>query len=65
MSEIVKGDVVVLKSTGPAMTVASIKNQPAIAGFPASVAAFCQWFDGDKPQEKWFDVVTLKHVELK
>lgn len=65
MADIAKGDVVVLKSAGPAMTVANVKNQPAIAGFPASVNAFCQWFDGDKPLEKWFDVETLKHVEQK
>jgi uncharacterized protein YodC (DUF2158 family) len=65
MSEIVKGEVVVLKSTGPAMVVANLKHQPAIAGFPESISAFCQWFDGDKPMEKWFDVATLKRVEDK
>ncbi|MDD0974813.1 DUF2158 domain-containing protein [Pseudomonas fontis] len=63
MSNIVKGDLVTLKSLGPAMTVAEVKHQKVIFNVPESINAFCQWFDGDKPMEKWFDVEVLRLIE--
>ncbi|WP_439821389.1 YodC family protein [Pseudomonas sp. HLG18] len=63
MSSIAKSDVVALKSGGPAMTVAEIKYQKPIFNVPESTNAFCQWFDGDKPMEKWYDVEVLERIE--
>lgn len=60
MSELVKGDVVLLKSGGPLMTIANIRQQRAIGGSPPAVLAFCQWFEGNQPMEKWFDSTALQ-----
>ncbi|WP_157966857.1 YodC family protein [Pseudomonas sichuanensis] len=60
MSEFLKGDVVLLKSGGPLMTIANIRQQRAIGGFAPTVFVFCQWFEGNKAMEKWFDITTLE-----
>ncbi|MCE1117677.1 MULTISPECIES: DUF2158 domain-containing protein [Pseudomonas] len=60
MSEFFRGDVVLLKSGGPLMTIANIRQQRALTGFPATVFAFCQWFEGNRSMEKWFDTTTLE-----
>ena len=64
MSEVSKGDVVVLKSGGPKMVAVSLKNVPAMAGYPAATQVFCHWFDGAKPMEKLFDAATLVRVKV-
>lgn len=46
-----EGDVVVLKSGGPRMTIEEINDD----------AALCQWFDGTKAQRERFP---LKSLEL-
>lgn len=61
MSEIVKGDVVVLKSGGPKMVVEDVGDYLMSAG--TENGAKCSWFDGVKPMEKVFDVVALAKVE--
>ncbi|HEY3374981.1 MAG TPA: DUF2158 domain-containing protein [Candidatus Aquicultor sp.] len=47
MEEIKKGDVVMLKSGGPLMTV-------------TEVGAKCVWFDENKPMKEVFDKAILK-----
>lgn len=63
MSEVAKGDVVVLKSGGPKMVAVTLKDVPGMAGYPPSTNVFCHWFDGSKPMEKWFDVETVALVK--
>jgi len=58
MSDIQKGDVVQLKSGGPVMTVKELGDySESIVGIKDGVR--CVWFDGQKPQEKVFDLSTL------
>lgn len=59
MSEIVKGAVVQLKSGGPKMTVEDVGNYAGGFGVGPENGAKCVWFEGNKPQEKVFDVVVL------
>ncbi|ACO78286.1 hypothetical protein AvCA_20850 [Azotobacter vinelandii CA] len=61
--EFVKGDIVVLKSGGPAMTVESIGNYAEGLARGPERGAKCIWFDGGKPQEHVFDVAVLEKVE--
>jgi len=53
-----KGDVVVLKSGGPLMTIHNLGDYP-MAG--VTNGALCIWFDGAKRQEAVFDVDALEH----
>ena len=56
--EIKKGDVVVLKSGSPEMTVAEV-GIPKIGGIN-QLSACCEWFDREgNTQQKWFAVVVL------
>jgi len=59
MSDIVKGAVVQLKSGGPQMTVEKVGNFNGGFGVGPENGAKCVWFDGDKPQDKVFDVDVL------
>lgn len=52
-----KGDVVQLKSGGPAMTVCQIGTQYDSTG------VVCQFFDGSKKMEEIFDPETLSKIE--
>ncbi|WP_231876380.1 YodC family protein [Azotobacter vinelandii] len=61
--EFVKGDIVVLKSGGPAMTIESIGNYAEGLARGPERGAKCIWFDGGKPQEHVFDVAVLEKVE--
>ena len=57
--EIKKGDVVVLKSGSPDLTVAEV-GIPKIGGIN-QLSALCEWFDGEgKTQQKWFALVVLQ-----
>ena len=62
MSDITKGDVVQLKSGGPAMTVESVGNYSGMGTGPEN-GAKCVWFDKDKPSSKVFDVAILEKIE--
>lgn len=46
------GDVVMLKSGGPEMTVSAIEGEKV----------YCEWFDGTKPLSKSFPAVSLDVV---
>lgn len=61
MSEIVKGDVVQLKSGGPQMSVDNLQDQ-RFTEEPGR-NAHCVWFDGVKPMDIWLDVDVLVKVE--
>lgn len=56
MSELKKGDVVVLKSGGPKMTIEGIGNY----GMTEKYGALCIWFDKTKKYEEVFDLDTLE-----
>ena len=45
------GDVVVLKSGGPTMTVANVRQDGKVV---------CEWFDDNKPQGRAFDPDVLE-----
>ena len=51
------GDQVRLKSGGPAMTIQTI------AEHNGRMTAWCQWFDGNKPEGNRFDLTSLEFVE--
>jgi len=57
MSDIKKGDTVVLKSGGPIMTVQDIGDYMASG---IKNGAYCVWFDGNVPKQKAFDLEMLK-----
>ncbi len=58
MSEDLKaGDVVVLKSGGPNMTVTSVGDHYGVQ------TAWCTWFDGKKQQHGTFNLVALRKTE--
>jgi uncharacterized protein YodC (DUF2158 family) len=48
-----EGDVVRLKSGGPAMT---------IVGYEEDKGVKCKWFDGNKVQEDWFPMYSIVKV---
>jgi uncharacterized protein YodC (DUF2158 family) len=59
MAEFKKGDVVILKSGGPQMTVESLSSYMNTGG--PEEGALCVWFDKDRaPHERVFDTSTLK-----
>jgi uncharacterized protein YodC (DUF2158 family) len=58
MSDIKKGDKVILKSGGPLMTIQIIGDYSMNHGIDKG--ALCVWFDGSKPMEKVFDTDTLE-----
>jgi uncharacterized protein YodC (DUF2158 family) len=47
------GDVVKLKSGGPLMTVKKREGDGRV---------WCEWFDGNQPEGRYFDEVVLKSV---
>lgn len=53
VNEIKAGDVVVLKSGGPSMTVNSVGDRYG------TLSAYCTWFDGKKQVEGVFPVTSL------
>ncbi|MGH1438855.1 MAG: YodC family protein [Cellvibrionaceae bacterium] len=57
MSQIKKGDTVMLKSGGPIMTVQSIGDY-SMSGIENGV--LCVWFDSNTPMEKVFDIDGLE-----
>ena len=50
------GDVVRLKSGGPAMTVQSVKAEGRL---------FCQWFVEGEPHSEYFHADSLERVDVK
>lgn len=58
MSEFKIGDVVILKSGGPPMTVHAISDYSATRGFNPGLA--CVWFDGNKRVEDVFHPNTVE-----
>lgn len=57
MAEFKVGDVVLLKSGGPDMTVVDLDDYSPMH---SENSAKCQWFDGKKKNEDIFAVETLK-----
>lgn len=53
------GDVVVLKSGGPKMTVETVGNE----AFGGKMKVWCVWFEDTKQKSGNFALETLKHVE--
>lgn len=53
MSDFKEGDIVVVKSGGPKMTVSKISTE----------GCFCTWFQEGKPQSYLFESAVLKKVE--
>lgn len=53
-TEIQVGDVVYLKSGGPAMTVSSVGDRYG------TLTAWCDWFDGKKSVSDTFPVTSLR-----
>jgi uncharacterized protein YodC (DUF2158 family) len=53
MDQIKAGGVVQLKSGGPLMTVKRIEGNKAL----------CDWFEDSKPQQRWFELTSLKAAE--
>ncbi len=62
MADIVKGDVVTLKSGGPKMTVEDTGNYGGFGSGPEN-GAKCVWFEGSTASEKVFDIAVLKKEE--
>ena len=58
MNEIKPGDVVKLKSGGPAMTVRDVGNDMS-----GQLMVYCTWFVDDKPQQDAFPPHALKVVQ--
>jgi uncharacterized protein YodC (DUF2158 family) len=59
--EFLVGDVVVLNSKGPKMTVVDIE----LDGAGDQLRAHCQWFGGDPTlKQGWFHVDTITHFEV-
>jgi uncharacterized protein YodC (DUF2158 family) len=52
--EIKEGEVVVLKSGGPNMTVTAVGDNYGV------LTAWCAWFDGKKPCNEIFPVTSLQ-----
>ncbi|WP_130905312.1 DUF2158 domain-containing protein [Pseudomonas sp. Sample_22] len=60
MSDFTKGDVVELKSGGPAMTIQDLGNWETRG---IEDGAMCVWFDGKTKHQDVFDVASLKAVD--
>ena len=58
-NEIKEGDVVMLKSGGPAMTVSSVYKQE----YGSDMVAWCAWFEGKKATGAEFKLHMLKHTD--
>ncbi|SDU02041.1 YodC family protein [Pseudomonas moraviensis] len=63
MAEFKKGDVVVLRSGGPKMTVVELGDYSGYGTGPKD-GVKCQWFDKTKRFEDVFDAETLKIYTL-
>jgi len=61
MSEIKKGDIVMLKSGGPVMTVQNVGDLARTTGIEDGV--LCVWFDGNRPQQMVFEKDSLEIYE--
>jgi len=61
MADIKIGDVVILKSGGPAMTVQNIGDYSPMGPKPG---LSCVWFDGLKKIEDVFHINTVEHYDL-
>lgn len=59
MSEFKKGDVVVMRSGGPKMTVADVGDFSGFGMGPEN-GVKCQWFEKTKIHEQVFDAEVLK-----
>lgn len=59
MSDFKKGDVVVMRSGGPKMTVADVGDYSGYGLGPVN-GVKCQWFDKTKMFEQVFDAEVLK-----
>jgi len=55
-NEIKAGDIVMLKSVGPRMTVSSVGD------LNGQLTAWCDWFQENKPMTQAFAVVSLKKI---
>lgn len=53
------GDLVMLKSGGPVMTISDIGTY----GYDVHVSANCSWFSADEPKEMIFRLEMLKYAE--
>ncbi len=60
MSEFKKGDVVVMRSGGPKMTVADIGDYSGGFSTGPQDGVKCQWFEKTKMFEQVFDAAVLK-----
>jgi uncharacterized protein YodC (DUF2158 family) len=58
MAQFKKGNVVLLKSGGPLMTIQTLGDYSHASGIEEG--ALCVWFDGLKRQEAVFDVDSLE-----
>lgn len=58
MAQLQKGNVVLLKSGGPLMTIQTLGDYSLGSGIKDG--ALCVWFDGLKRQEAVFDVDSLE-----
>ncbi|MGQ7934718.1 YodC family protein [Paraburkholderia sp. D1E] len=57
-----KGDVVQVKSGGPAMTVSNVGDYSGMGTGPQD-GVLCIWFDGKKKVEDVFDAATLEKID--
>jgi uncharacterized protein YodC (DUF2158 family) len=58
MDEFKVGDIVMLKSGGPRMTISQVAQDTN-----EEQRAWCDWFEGNKPHKGDFLVAQLKHIE--
>ena len=63
MSDFQKGDVVILKSGGPLMTVAEVGNYAGDFGMGPEDGVQCVWFEKGKRDAHVFDAALLKKVK--
>ncbi len=57
-AEIKPGDVVLLKSGGPAMTVTAVEDQYG------TLTAWCMWFEKTQHHTGVFPIITIEKTEL-
>ncbi|WP_144938391.1 DUF2158 domain-containing protein [Pseudomonas alabamensis] len=63
MSDFKKGDLVMLRSGGPKMTVADIDDFSEKEPVGPKDGVKCQWFEGNEVYERVFDSAVLKEYE--